>query len=372
MTAAVGATATALVVAAGFGTSGPPAAAVRMIGRLADPVPATGSASGSGSGASGTTGTGTRGSTDTTGVTGNTGTTGMPVGQHRAGQLAAESAGLRTESITVDRVRRSYLISIPTGLRAPAPLVLAFHGLHGNAAAFARQSGLVPATAAAREILVLPQSTGPGFNDGRFGPTGPRDDDFAVAIIDSLVRRGIADPERVTVAGFSNGAGMAMEIADAHPDRIAAVVSIDGEMIAGSLAPRPTGPVEAVLVHGTADPIQPWAGRTRWGPDAPPYISAMRTVDAWVRADACGALSTSTLPGRIGRGAAGPVTVERWAPGPSGAGVTFYRVAGLHHRWPVAAPSAGRSDQLAAIDATEIVVRTALEATREGRRTIVV
>lgn len=295
-------------------------------------------------------------------------------GAHDAPALA-EARGvsdLGSRSIVVGGVTRTYLISIPAGLHGPAPLVLLFHGLFGNAGALARQTGIVPATAAAHEILVLPQSLGAGFNDGRFGPSGPNDDAFAMAIMDRLEQRGLVDPERVTVAGISNGAGMAMQIADAHPDRIAAVVSIDGEMIRASLAPRPTGPVEAVLVHGTADAIQPWGGRPRLGPDEPAYISEMDTVRAWVRVDRSRALVRTTLPGAVGHGAAGPVIVDRWGAGPSGAGVTFYRVDGMHHRWPVSTYSPSRSNQLTAISGTAIVVQTAAEATREGRRTVIV
>lgn len=300
------------------------------------------------------------------------------------GARPAATAGLQRAFITVDGVRREYLESVPPALRGPAPLVLAFHGLWSSATEFARQSGLVEATRSAGEVLVLPESSGAAFNDGRLGPRGPRDDAFAVALLDRFEQAGLVDAQRVTVAGFSNGAGMAMQLADAHPDRVAAVVSVDGEMIRASYAPRPTGPVEAVLVHGTADRVQPWLGRRRWGADLPAYVSVLATVDAWVRADGCGrreitspgphpagsarvALSVVAPPGVLA-----PVTAYRWAPGPSGAGVTFYRITGMGHQWPVSTRSAvHHGDQLAGVGAAAIVVRTALTASREGRRTVV-
>jgi polyhydroxybutyrate depolymerase len=313
--------------------------------------------------------------------------------RHREVRPSSNRPRLRASSILVDGVRRQYLESVPAGLRAPAPLVIAFHGLFQTASSFARQTGLLAATAAAHEVLVLPQSQGPAFNDGRLGPRCPHDDAFAIALIDRLERTGIVDSERVTVAGFSNGAGMAMQIADAHPDRVAAVVSIDGEMIRASYAPRPTGPVEAVLVHGTADRIQPWLGRRGWGYDFPAYVSVMATVDAWVRADGAGRRQV-TYPGapsglgphasagraavarlRASRvvppGVVAPVTATRWAPGRTGAGVTFYRITGMGHRWPVTSAAADYDgDQLAAVSATAIIVRTASTASREGRTTV--
>ena len=120
---------------------------------------------------------------------------------------------------------------------------------------------LVAATRAAGEVLAMPESSGPAFNDGRLGAWGPADDVFAIAIIRQLAGSGSADPRRITVAGFSNGAGMAMRLAAEHPGLVAAVVSVDGELLAGAGAPRPTAPVRIYLVHGTADLMQPWSGR---------------------------------------------------------------------------------------------------------------
>lgn len=303
-------------------------------------------------------------------------------GIRATGTRPSDTGVLRRGVITVDGVRRDYLASVPASIHGPAPLVIAFHGLWSTAAGFAAQSGLVAATRDAGEVLVLPESSGAAFNDGRLGPRGPQDDAFAIALMDRFEESGLVDPERVTVAGFSNGAGMAMQIADAHPDRVAAVVSVDGEMIRASYAPRPTGPVEAVLIHGTADRVQPWLGRRRWGADLPAYVSVLATVDAWVRADGCGRRA-ATFPGpqpagpepppsvAAPPGVPAPVIAYRWAPGRSGAGVTFYRVRGLGHRWPVSSPAAVRAgDQLAGVGAAAIIVRTALTASREGRRTV--
>lgn len=277
---------------------------------------------------------------------------------------------LRPGSIRVDGTLRHYLISVPGGLHGPAPLVIAFHGLAERVSRFAFQSGLIPATRHHHEVLILPETQGIAFNDGRLGRRGPHDDAFAVALLNRYERSHLVDPERVTVAGFSNGAGMAMEIADAHPSRIAAVVSVDGEMIRNSAAPRPTGPVEAVQIHGTADRVQPWLGRPARGPDYPAYVSVLGTVDAWVRIDRASSPTTTRLA-LAGHG--DDATRTTWRPGPSGAGVTFYRVQGMGHRWPVplGAPLAP-GDQRAALDATAIIVSTAATASREGFRTVTI
>jgi polyhydroxybutyrate depolymerase len=228
---------------------------------------------------------------------------------------------------------------------------VAFHGLGQRAGSFAAANGLVPATRTAGQVLVLPESSGPAFNDGRLGALGPHDDAFAVAVVRQLATAGIADPRRVVVAGFSNGAGMAMEVAATHPRTFAAVVSIDGELIDGPAAPRPTGAVQAWLVHGTADLVQPWGGRRSAGPTWPAYVSETRTAQLWALAARTGQPTSRLIAGGPGRRS---VTVQTWAPGPSGAGVTLYAVDGMGHVWPVGARDT--------VDATSLVVHAAATA----------
>jgi len=230
---------------------------------------------------------------------------------------------------------------------------------------------------------------------------GPHDDLFTLAVIGQLTGRGWVDPGRVTVAGYSNGAGMAMAVAATHPDVVAAVVSIDGELIAAPGAPRPTGPVQAVLVHGTTDRVQPWAGRRARGLTWPSYVSVLATVHTWVTADhAVGPVeATLRTPPAFPAGAGTPrrwpglpcpthpagtptppptpvaqgvVSVTTWAPGPSGAGVVFYTVHGMGHRWPVTSPAAAGTpnDTLEPLNATTVVVATAASVTRDGPRTV--
>jgi polyhydroxybutyrate depolymerase len=275
------------------------------------------------------------------------------------GELAP--AGAAWHTVRVDGVVRRYLLSVPTQLHGPAPVVVAFHGLGQTAPAFAARTGLVPATRAAGVVLALPESLGPAFDDGRLGTGGPHDDAFCLALIRQLVDGGTADPQRVVLAGFSNGAGMAMEVAGRHPGTVSTLVAIAGDLIAGKGAPRPTGPVRTVLLHGTADRVQPWNGRPARGPLWPAYIPVTAVVDQWVRADRAGAATVRTEPGAAGRER---VTVLSWQPGPTGAGVTFYQVSDLGHLWPLGPSSLpGRPGGTDAVDATTLVVQAAEAAT---------
>lgn len=270
-------------------------------------------------------------------------------------------SGLFRGWIQVGGVRRTYLASVPTGARG-APVVIGFHGLGASAAAFGRQSGLCGPTRAAGEILILPDSLGGAFNDGRLGTRGPDDDAFALALIEKFATTGIADPHRVTVTGFSNGAGMAMEVAARHPDRVAAVVSVAGSMLAGADPYQPSGPVRAVLVHGTADRVQPWNGRHRLSRNLPAYLSVPATVEHWVRADGCAHVAASMLAPPAGAPSRGARRMS-WHDCTGGVGVTAYSLLGLGHAWPVSSRgSVGRGDELAPVSATALIVRTARTA----------
>lgn len=266
------------------------------------------------------------------------------------GRHHAHVVGTAVCTVRVAGKQRSYLLSVPPSDR-PAPLVVAFHGLFQTARVFATQTGLVAATRSAGVVLAMPESDGPAFNDGRLGATGPQDDAFTLALVDELVAAGVADPRRVVVTGFSNGAGMAMSVASAHPRAVAALVSVAGSLMDGAGAPRPTAPVRTFLVHGTADKVQPWEGRAARGALMPAYIPVPATVAAWVDAAGAGPAVVERHPGSLGRG---PVEVSTWSPGESGAGVVSYIVTGMGHVWPV-----GESDNF---DATTVVVRAASTA----------
>ncbi len=258
--------------------------------------------------------------------------------------------GTTTCTVRVAGKQRTFLLSVPPADQ-PAPLVIAFHGLFQTARVFANQTGLVPATRSAGVVLAMPESDGPAFNDGRLGAAGPKDDAFTLALVDELVAAHVVDARRVVVAGYSNGAGMAMSLACAHPESIAALVSVDGSLMAGSGAPRPTAPVRSFLIHGNADKIQPWEGRPAKGPILPAYVSVPATVAAWVDVAGAGPASVQRLPGSLGRA---PVEISTWAPGKSGVSVVSYVVSGMGHIWPV-----GESDNL---DATTVVVHAATTA----------
>jgi polyhydroxybutyrate depolymerase len=107
-----------------------------------------------------------------------------------------------------------------------------------------------------------------------------------VALIDDYVKRGVADPKRVYLVGFSNGGFLAWRVACEHADKVAAIVSIGGG------APetcRPSSPVAALDVHGSGDDVVPIDGHTLGAglPQRGRFPTAAEALKVWARVDGC-------------------------------------------------------------------------------------
>lgn len=244
--------------------------------------------------------------------------------------VAGVVADVQSRFVEVGGVRRHYLLYVPPAVAQagrPAPLVLAFHGLHLSAAWMARSTGLVGAADRANVVLALPDAEHGVWNDGRLGPRGPDDQRFATALLDTLVRSGLADPHRVTVSGYSNGAELALVLAARQPRLFSAVVSVSGALPAMPGTPRPRTPLPAFFTHGTVDPVQPWDGRPRRNRLHPALVSEDATVRAFVTANQAG-------PARQVPTGSGSVQQFVWRAPAGGAPVVLYRLVGAGHGWP--------------------------------------
>lgn len=243
---------------------------------------------------------------------------------------AAVSTAPQWRSVDVHGVVRHFLLAAPS-TPGRHPLLVVLHGLNQRTPAFLTTTGVVPDALAAGVVVAAPETPDASWNDGRFGGRGRDDVGYVAAIVDRLVADGLVDPTRVTVAGFSNGAGLAMDVASRHPHLPAALLLVGGELLSGPGAPRPLASMDTVLVHGTADPIQPWAGRRPYSQRWPGMIGVPATVQAFLQADGLtGAPLQRLLPHRAGRV---PVAELRWS-GPAGE-VSLYRMEGAGHVWPV-------------------------------------
>ncbi|MDB5850300.1 MAG: polyhydroxybutyrate depolymerase [Rhodoferax sp.] len=188
----------------------------------------------------------------------------------RAPRRPALSAEVVATTLPVGGRERRYLRYTPAGLPPNAPLLLVLHGAGQDADAIRK------ATAYGFERLADLHGFAVAYPEGfrkhwnvsrRDAHSASRklnidDKAFLAAVIDQMAARQDIDARRVFVFGFSNGGHMAFRMAQEMPERIQAIA------VAAASLPTPDNsiatprglPVPALIVNGTADPINPYVG----------------------------------------------------------------------------------------------------------------
>jgi polyhydroxybutyrate depolymerase len=146
------------------------------------------------------------------------------------------------------------------------------------------------------------------------------------ALLDRVVAAGCVDPDRISITGVSNGAGMATRMSCELPTRFAAVVPV----AAGyrSLDPCPVSARASFLaIHGSADTVVPYNGKTIDDhAGSVPRYTARRA-----RRDGCDAAPRTTHPRKL-------VTHVVYRGCDAGLRVEILRLSGTDHGWPGSGP----------------------------------
>lgn len=131
---------------------------------------------------------------------------------------------------------RTYDLYAPEGYdgETPVPAVLVLHGMPAGPAEAQYASGMDDLADEEGFLAVYPAGT----NDRWTSSPGGGDATFLNDLVEELVTGWNADPDRVYVSGFSNGADMAMVFAIERPDLVAAVAPV---------TPSGTGRVERTI-----------------------------------------------------------------------------------------------------------------------------
>ncbi|MFJ8189970.1 alpha/beta hydrolase family esterase [Streptomyces sp. NPDC096094] len=199
--------------------------------------------------------------------------------------------------LRADGHNRRYLLHRPAAVDdGRRPLVIAFHGRGADAAEMREKTRLEKAAGARGMLVAYPEGLDNGWGAGTRATERRPDPDldvrFTEALIKHLVRTERADPERVYVAGFSNGGSMALRMAAQRPGLLAGAASVSGQLPAGAAAVEPTGPVPVMVVYGADDPVRPLAGWPSPPPDPEepilPSLSARDSAEAFAAAGGAG------------------------------------------------------------------------------------
>ena len=259
---------------------------------------------------------------------------------------AAAPVTEQSQSLTVDGVARSYLLTTPpaSARSGPLPVVVDLHGLGEGATIEALTTQFSPKAVADGFIAVFPVGTGTpiGWDISPATSAHPNHDiDFMNALLTSLESHYCVDESRLYATGLSDGALFTSLLACTMANRFAAFGPV-----AGAVFDKPCHPgrhVSIIAFHGTADPIlyfnggvgsavlnNALSGKKVPVPALPPANLDGKgypaNVKEWAATDGC---ATKAIDHNVT-----PHVILRTYRCPAGADVEFYIVLGGGHAWP--------------------------------------
>lgn len=256
----------------------------------------------------------------------------VPAAVALMGAASFHVANRSNHSMVVDGREREYLLYVPSSydsMRA-TPLVISLHGagLWGAAQQKISQWNRV----ADREGFLVVYPSGARDSGLRVWHVGEDstltpDVRFIAALIDTLAAHYTIDRSRVYADGLSNGGGMAVELACALPDRVAAVGMVGAAL---TLPPHwcpERRPVPAIWFHGTADRAAPYRGGKSWVAPTEPFPSIPAFVAKWAQRNRCGETPVDSA-------VAADITRSEYTQCANDATVALYTIRGGGHTWP--------------------------------------
>ena len=251
---------------------------------------------------------------------------------------------------------RLYVPAIYARTTGPVPLLFNLHGYGSNNVEQEVYGDFRPIADTANFLVVHPNGTLDFLgnrNWNTFGPRGSGVDDvaFLSALIDSLALRYRLDPDRIYSTGMSNGGFMSYELACQLSNRIAAIGSVTGSMIASRLSTcTPSRPVPVIEIHGTADNTVPYDGGTILN-----FVPVPTLLARWVQINGCNPAPVITPVANTNTTDGSTAERQVWSDGRNGSVVEHYRIIGGGHTWPGSAINRGVTNR--DIDASREVWR---------------
>jgi polyhydroxybutyrate depolymerase len=268
--------------------------------------------------------------------------------------FAGDEAWAQTQLLFEEQAR-TYVVYVPSTYNPaePMPLALLLHGRFGSGAGTAQYTRLNRVAEEHGFIAVYPdglQNPGAelavdtGWNYMRGTPFAPdQEPDDSAFLRDLIADLSIdlsIDPQRIYVAGFSNGGMMAHHLACDDPTQYAAFGSVAGSAYLGmeTVCQQETR-VSMLIIHGTDDDNVRWEGLQDIINNQLVYViyPVEATFQYWVAHDGCDpdTLAAADVPatGQSPSSSVRILTLDC----PGEADVTLYGVIGGGHNWPGAA-----------------------------------
>ena len=239
------------------------------------------------------------------------------------------------DSVKVQGHMRKFVMYLPAGLKADAPLVFVLHGYSGK---IWRENPLIHVADKHGFGVCIPQGLPDLKGKTSWNVGYPFQKGWKIDDVKSLCRmaRYVQKKyhlrrENTFMTGMSNGGEMCYLMAHKHPEKFTAIVSLAGltmEWIYRDLTPR--GPVPFIEIHGTADMTSHWEGdpdnKDGWGE----YIAVPHAVGRIISADCCTHEVCDTLA--LYRPESNTVVRHRYLDGTDGAEVRLYEILGGKHK----------------------------------------
>lgn len=268
--------------------------------------------------------------------------------------LASSARAALVTDVTLEHggITRWFDYYVPDGLPAtPVPVLLVLHGgTQSNKAIEAEPFGEFMALADANRFLVVfpngtSSTTGQSGASGSFnwhdcrtdaGMAATTADDvgFLAAVLDWMTMHFTVDPDRLYVAGASNGGMMAYRLALELSDRVAAVAAVIANVPVSSACPaQPAQALSVLIMNGDANAIMPWHGGQVAG-NRGAVASAEDTRDFWRNVLHTGATPQHTDFADLDASDGGTVARDLYTGGTEQSQVAFYTVSGAGHQIP--------------------------------------
>ncbi len=173
--------------------------------------------------------------------------------------------GFVEKTWTIDGVKRTALVRVPSGATGQLAVVFGWHGHGGRSTHSAGRWGY--AEIDTTSILVFPQGLPtvsplvdkegrmPGWQTS-VDSEGGRDMKFFDAMLADLKKEHAVDDRRIFSMGHSNGAAFSYLLWQARPDVLAAIGSVAGSMRGDG---KPTTSLPVIHVAGEKDPLVKFA-----------------------------------------------------------------------------------------------------------------